>query len=450
MKNRIIFEAGDFTSGFKTCDDFLDIMTGFGSNMSPEYMEAAEDAKKGGNKSMASLKKFLVAIEDIDQDKKVQDSRISSSKGNIKNFKGYHNIEVCMEFMDKNLAGLPLAKDLKKLHDALVKFQPQYTEAYEKKVRILVLEYESALYMLVTGITMTLSTNMEVVQNGNSLKFQKKEGSTGGMITKTLKDLVKQLTASNHRDYLDVMLKSVDYKPISGVKTEGTEVMLEAGVADTVELIDNVMSNIGKIGHYTKSIVSSIVRSVFGIIPLIRSILYLRYKKKADTVLALEQQAKFLEQNIEVVKNRQTDDPKKKADVIRRQQAVVDAYRRRAEKLRAELTESERDASQGVQSMNQEIHDKQDEVTDDFVLESVGFFMEKKLSKGDTEKIAGTIGGLIDKCDNQVKAGDLDKPVDGPAHQPGLRKQYRQYSNHCKEIGIEPKAFDEWKKDKEG
>ena len=439
MANRFIFEAGEFSSGFQTCDDFLDIITGYADHFSREYMEASEDTKKIGNKSMASLKRFLVAVEDIDQDKKVQDPRISASKGNIKDFKGYHNIEVCMDFMDKNLKGLPLAPELKELHDALVKFQPQYTEAYDKKVRIIVLEYESALYMLVTGIAMTLSTNMEVVQNGSEIKFQKREGSTGGVIAKTLKDMVKQLTASNHKDYLDVMLKSIEYKPVS-TKVESAEFFyLEAGLADTVELIDAVFSNIGKIGHYTKNIVGSMVRSVFGIIPLIRSVLYLRYKKKADTVLALEQQANFLEQNIEALKNKQTDQPHKKEQIIKRQQAIVDGYRRRAEKLRAQLTEGEREASAGIQSMNQEIHDKKDDDTD-FVLETAGYVTEAF--------------GLGKKKDIQVETHDVDEK-DVPANirkaADKAEKAYEKYKKDCKVAGKKPADYKAWfKKYKRG
>lgn len=404
------FEAGSFETGYRTCDDFVEIMAGTNMKTHPMYVEATKDVSKTGNKSLASLKRFITAIENVASEEKVKDSRISSSKGNMKNFKGYDNIKICMEFMSKNLSGIPMASDLKKLHDCLDKFQPQYSEAYEKKVRLIVLEYESSLYMLITGLSTALATNMDVVQNGDSIKIQKKEGSTGGLIAKTLKDLVNQLTSSSHKDYLEAMLKSVEYKPVDTKIEESTDLFIEGSVADTFELIDSMVSNIGKIGHYTKSIASSIVKSVFGIIPLIRSIMYLRFKKKADTVNALEQQARFLEQNIEVVKNKQSIEPAKKAAIIRRQQAIVNGYKKRAEKLRAELTDGEREAATSIQNMNQEVHSKKDDETD-FVLESVGFMLEKT----DTS----------------------------------LKKKYKKYSDHCKQIGIEPDPYEEWKKDKE-
>ena len=181
------------------------------------------------------------------------------------------------------------------------------------------------------------------------------------------------------------------------------------------------------------------VRSVFGIIPLIRSVLYLRYKKKADTVLALEQQANFLEQNIEALKNKQTDQPHKKEQIIKRQQAIVDGYRRRAEKLRAQLTEGEREASAGIQSMNQEIHDKKDDDTD-FVLETAGYVTEAF--------------GLGKKKDIQVETHDVDEK-DVPANirkaADKAEKAYEKYKKDCKVAGKKPADYKAWfKKYKRG
>ena len=421
------FSPGTYESGYNANNNFVEIVAGSSNRTDPLYVEAANGVETVTKKNLASMKRFITAIEEVANTEKVKDARITSSKGNIKSFKGYHNVEVCMDFMSKNLKSVPLVDQLQKLHDSLVKFQPQYTEGYDKKVRLVVLEYESAMYMLITGIVLTINENMEVVQNGAAIKFQVKKGSGDRIIAKTVKELVQQLTNADHKEYLETMLKAVDYKPIETSLKESA-FFTEGSVADTIDLIDAVLTNIGKIGHYSKRIVVSIIKSLFGIVPLIRSIIYLRYKKKADTVIALEQQASFLEQNIETVQNRKTDDPAKQKDVIKRQQAIVDAYRKKAEKLRAELTESERDAATEIQKTNQEIHDKKD-LEDDFVLESVGFFGKKK------------------EDDFEIETHDIDEsqvPEHIRKRAAKAEKEYADYKKKCESSGKKVLKFDDW------
>lgn len=97
---------------------------------------------------------------------------------------------------------------------------------------------------------------------------------------------------------------------------------------------------------------------MFGIIPLIRSCIYLKYKKKADTIAALEAQAAFIDRNIEQLENRTNMDPAKKETIIKKQKAAAEGARKRAAKLRAQLLETEKDSSKSMKERNKDISRK--------------------------------------------------------------------------------------------
>lgn len=354
-------------------NDFAAIVSGTDRRFSTEYMEAAKSAEETTPKGMAQLKNFITAIEDIASKEGVKDSRISSSKGHIQQFSGYENIKTAMGFIKKNLSGIDVLSDLTTIFNALESNSTQYGECYSKNIRIGVLEYESAVYMLVTGLSMIMATNMDVVQNGTSVSIQKKSGTSYGVIGKTAKDLAKQMGSKHHKDYLESLIKATEMNKSGGgeaAKMESVEPFTEGTVvADTVELIDTVITNIGALGRFAKRTFVGVKNSLFGIIPLIRSVMYLRYKKKADTVLALDQQCKFIEQNIEQLQNMKTMDETKKAEVIKRQKAVIEAYRKKSEKLRAQLCDGERESATSAKTDEPKIS----KTDDDFVLEKAGF-----------------------------------------------------------------------------
>ena len=347
-------------------NDFLEIVAGTTNKLHPVYMEASKNIDNGTPRAMGYLKNFITSIENLSSKENVKDSRISSSKGNIHNFSSYEDIKTSINFLNKNLSGVGIVNDLGTIIKSLENYQPQYTEGYEKNIRLVVLEYESAVDMLVTGLAMTIAENVDVVQNGTSIKIKKSNNGTKGAIHKTISDLAKQMSVKHHKQYLDEMIKSKEYAKVD-TNIQESVVLTEAAVADTLELIDTMINSIGKIGHYTANIVRTIKNSLFGIVPLIRSCLYLRYKKKADTVLALEQQVEFIKQNIEQLQNRTNMDENEKKRIIKKQEATIEAYKKKAAKLRAQLTDTEKQASEAIKKEDPGIKN----TDDDFVLEGV-------------------------------------------------------------------------------
>lgn len=359
---------------------YLNIFAGTSNTVTRAYKEAAENVNNDNVKAMGYLKNFIRSIESLASKDGVKDERITASKGNVKQFKGYDNIKVALGFLDKNLKSTDLLKELHDIHNALVNCTTQFTAGYERNVRLIILEYESAVYMLVTGLSMLMATRVDVVQNGTSIKIQKKSGIDMGVMAKTIRELGKQMSTKNHKDYLEELLKGKEELKINvdRVKVQKESVsFMESSVGDTIDLITSIFHNVKKLGSFAKRTIVGIRQSFFGIIPLIRACLYMRYKKKADTILALEQQIVFISQNIEQLQNMKTMDPAKKNEIIQKQKAVIEQYKKKAEKLRAQLCETEKEAAT---ELNKE-DPKLKEVDDEFVLEWAGVHIDKPIEQ---------------------------------------------------------------------
>lgn len=364
--------------------NYLEIIAGTSNKYNPVYEAVATNVEKNTNKGIKYLANFLQSIETISEKNAVKDERISKSKGNLRKFEGYDNIKYALDFLTKNLKDVNGVKDCLGVHDLIIKFQPQYTEAYDLKNKLVMYEYESAVYMLITNLSMILANNMDVVSNGTEIRIQKKSAETFGVISKTMQELLKQMKLSEHGVYLDELNKTFVDSEVGHVTTEGVYVeafdpisIISAG-SSLGSLAANIIKNAFSAVKGGFNIFKKIRRSIFGIVPIIRSIAYIRYKKKADTILALEQQIDFISNNIDQLEKRTNMDPKEKEIIIKKQKAVIEAYKKKSEKLSAELMEGEKEAATAIAKDDKQIGN----VDDDFVLESgntiSSIFTEKK------------------------------------------------------------------------
>jgi len=346
-------------------NDFLEIVTGTSNRLHPAYMEASKNIDSSNDKALGYIKNFITSIEGLASKTKGKDKSIAETKGNIKNLKAHENIKTSIEFLNKNLGKVSIIPALNDIFKALESFQPQYTEGYEKQVRLVMLEYESAVDMLITGITMMVAQGIDIVQNGTSIKIKKNSVSSSGVINKTIMDLAKQLNNKQHKQYLDEVIKAKEY---AGVRTtvEESTTFTEGVVSETLDLVGAIFKNAVKIGKLTVNMFNAIKKSMFGIVPLIRTCLYIRYKKKANTILELEQQVEFINQNIEQLQNRTNIDSNEKEVIIKKQKAAIEKFQKKAAKLRAELTDCERETVAAVKDEDP----KMSNTDDDFILES--------------------------------------------------------------------------------
>lgn len=346
--------------------NFIEIISGTNNKASRYYIEATKKIDSDSSKSMAYIKNFISSIENIASKDNVKDERITKTRGNISKFSGYDNIKTAIEFLEKNLGKIEDIKNLVTIYESLTQFQPQYTDGYDKNLRLIILEYECGVYLLVTGLSAIMANSIDVVQSGYDIKIQKKNERSANNTMKIIRDFAKQISAKSHKEYLEELIKNKDNVPLK-TNIEESVSFLESSIGDTVDLISSLFQNIGKIASGGKRIFIAVKNSIFGIVPLIRSVLYLRYKKKADTILALDQQVKFIQMNIDQLQNKRNMDPKKKAEIIAKQKAIAESYKKRAAKLRAELNDGEREAVTAIKKEDPEIKN-----TDgDFVLEGV-------------------------------------------------------------------------------
>lgn len=389
--------------GDNVCNDFVEIIAGTNNTVTKSYLEAKSIANDN-NKSMKYLKKMITTIEVLSTKKGIKEQKISSSKGNLKQFSDYENIKIIIDFLKQNLGSVKYVKDIIRLYDDILKYQSQYTEGYEKNNQLVILEYEGAVYLLITATVAVMNNNIDFVQNGNKIKIQKKANDESKLILKLVHDLLKEIDNEKHHKYLETILRKDSFN--ESVFTEGT-------VGDILSLISDVFDNGFKMGVHLRRVFISIKNSIFGIVPIIRSILYLKYKKKADMIAALDEKVFFIKMNIEQLENRTNIDPKEKEKIIKRQKAYIDKYQKKSEKLRAKLIETERDTEEAIRKNNEEISKSSEDDDDDFILESgLSEFFEslkkEEIDKNSYKRIIEIIGDH--KIADEIERDLLNNP----------------------------------------
>lgn len=436
---------------YQISTDYLEIIAGTDNRISRAYTEAAKNISEDNSKSAKYLKNFLTSVESLASKSSVKDAAITASKGNLKEYSGYENIQTAIEFLKKNLGSIPMFSNLLVIHDTLISYYPQYSDGYKYKSRLVMIEFECGVYLLVSGLAFIMCNNIDLAQSGSKIIIKKKSAESNITLGKIISDFAKEIRRNNHREYLNSMNKLYSDKPINtsadepeqkptkkklekqlneygitviddglngisidvfkedfdeeklnnlsklindfavntgsdydhyestyvdhynfngdNIKIESM-VYVESIVGDVLTLLDTGVSAVNKGINLTKTAIKGIKGSLFGIVPLIRSVLFLRYKKKADKINSLEQQIQYIKMNIEQLQNRQGDmSEEKKASIIKKQEAVIAAYKKRAEKLRAEFAEEEKGAASSINSENPSMGKTNDD--DDFVLEGM-------------------------------------------------------------------------------
>ena len=369
------------------CDDYMTILAGTSNRLARAYVEAAEHVEKDDDASVKYLKKFIGSIEKLSKSPKVNDARITKSKGFLREFEEHENIDYMLKFLQQYVKE-PIVGDLKKIYDAVTSYGTEYRSGYDKNVRLVELEYESAVYMLVTGLVYTMSNCVEFAQQDTGFKIVKKAIDKRDTIAKMTSKMAKQLSEKDHKLYLSKLVEAATVarrdsgKPVAE-SYEG-EYTIESVVGDALDLFDAITNNIGRIMGAGKTMIRTMKRTMFGILPMIRGVIYLHYKKKADHIANLEQQCAFLKMNIDQL-NRRTDLSKEEKErLIKRQTAYVKAYEKKAAKIRAELNEQSRDAAASLEKDREVIQNAPKSNDDDMVLESVDdleYLMEGRSSK---------------------------------------------------------------------
>jgi hypothetical protein len=346
---------------YKISNDFYEIISGTNNKTLPVYTEAVNATESDDKKSLLFIKKFLRSIGRVAPDGRIKNTDISKSKGNIKTFNKYKELDESFKLLEKYIPKNAEFKSLKNIKAKLEENAEYYIESYRRNIDILIMEYEASMYLLTEGLGFVIVTyiTVENTKLGLTIKPNASAAMNRGIIFKLITDLDKELSSANHTNYIKEFI-NMDK---TGVVKEAAG---DATVA-TIELITTIFNQSANIFKRGKYAIKVFIKSIFGILPLIRSIIYLHYKRKADQINSLEVNAQFIQLNIEMLKNRTNIDPNKKAEIIKKQEAKVSAYLKRAEKLRAELVDTEKDTAASLEDDNKIMSKPSND--DDFILD---------------------------------------------------------------------------------
>jgi len=360
--------------------DFIEIIAGTDNTTSRAYLETKKEVGTRSNKSIAQLKNFYGDIEKTykKMDNKKIDTEITKSKGDLEKFSGYTDMKYAFELLSKPLKMNSIMKNLSIIQKSLENNKSYYMEAYKRKVRLLIHEYENTLYLLQLGLCVIFADCVQITKENPGYKINANAKCSNKFIQKTLDKLVYHVKDSKwHTKYLDSIIKAAKNNPIKDSKTESydEEIFTEENILierfPYIGSFITILNGIGSMFAGVKSILKSIVGTIFGIVPLIRSIIYLRYKKKADTILALEMNIALIKENIELLKRVKNKSEAEKKEIIKKQEAVCEQYQKKIEKLKAELGSTEYEASKALKQSEDELKktDNSSSNNDDFVLE---------------------------------------------------------------------------------
>lgn len=326
----------------KISNDIVELLSETTNTTSPKFKKIKDELDNDSSKSIEHVKKFITSIESI----AVKDKRISDSTGNIEKFSAYKTIEDAISIISTipNTSSSETFKNLKMIFSSLKNFSNEYSSGYDNQVRLIILEYETSVYMLVTGLTFLITENTYGIQN-NKIQIVRNNNTSNNIISSLVKDLAKKLSDKDHKKYLFSLSKIKNDIPIneSILYTEGV-------VGDSIELITAIIGGGQALVSFTFNVVRTIRQNLFGMIPLIKSMMYLWYKKKADHIGSLESQINFLKINIDQLKNIKGMDEEKKQEIIKKQTAVIEAYNKKVAKLRAQLIENEKETTTALKT----------------------------------------------------------------------------------------------------
>lgn len=352
-----------------------EIISGTNNRTHPLYVEATKVASGKDKKSLYYMKNFLISVEN---GLKKSDNRfITDSAGNINELFGVTHIKNGLDILKE--AKVSTYKYLANIFDILQKYKNIYAEGYNRTIYLIVAEYNAAVSLLEMGITYSL-TSIGMDKDIKGIKLIAKDRVPKKM-EKLIINLSNELSKTSHKIYLDKLLK-IDVPPRStkvekeeknNVKTEAVSLLAAGGayiiIRDSISVLSKIFTQGGAILGAGVEMFNTFVKSLFGIIPLVRAVIYLKYNRRVDKILKLEDSIEFLRKSIEELKFDNTVSPEKKTELIKKREAYIEMWTKKAAKMRAEFGVIEDKAAESLAKDDETIRQNSDKADDEFVLE---------------------------------------------------------------------------------
>lgn len=407
--------------------DFNEIYAGTSNHLDPVFIEASKEnltkndkminrlgrmmasyekfygAKKGSTKPQADKDMELIAKSKGDIDK-ISDGKFKKELDKLFNITSLlapggafiNSIKNRIDYKVLEYIYTTLG-ETKEVIEYIKKYKSYYEKSYDKKITLINQEYECscmiAMLAMLYGVVQANSvfasekylkdteekwTNAwtNVLHDKNIKYDRNKAHKQSKVISKIIHDLLKELKTSTHVKYLEVMIKAKDNKPIKEAY-EIDSMLTESSVGEIAMAINAIRTSLWGIFKYGKDIIETVIHTIIGIVPLIRSIIFLNYKKKVDAINRLEEQIVYLEMNINQLKNVRTGNKKEVAhrnEIIKKQTAVLEQMRKKAYKMKEEFDLLEDEVEEDINKSNAELKNDSTSTAssssdDDFVLD---------------------------------------------------------------------------------
>ena len=341
--------------------DAVELYTESTNHLSPVYVEASKSFSKVGGKGKEVLAAMFNTVRSkLRSKKKTQDDiNITNSRGNINNYHNIKTIEDALSLLKGVKSAGAVSRDIYSIISYLRKNKHLYEKGYEKRSELIIFEYENSVYILLLAASLALAVyhRRDVDANGKIVNRSQSIGKHGGVIFKTISSLSKELNSKTHTKYLESILEISDQIPVDtkvGPKTESASGLFQ----DAMGLLTAIYGSLGKAAKFSFNVITGIWKTMFGILPLLRIITYLRLKHKANKIIRLEEEVRMIKDNISQLEKEKTKDPDKKKAIIIKQKAYIDAYNKKCEKLRAQLMDTEKEAVNAMEKNKSEIKEK--------------------------------------------------------------------------------------------
>lgn len=328
----------------------------------PAYMEAFEKIRGTSPGALGRIKRLVTAIK---KKYKNQDNDIVGSKGNILAYKYHDSIEKAFQILKKYHANSPVVQSLEKIHKALHTNRVVYEDGYKKYVDLITIEYEMALTTLVNGLEYQLASALEIEERRGTFIISKKSGKGNTTLDKMIISLASEISEHSHVQFMTALVKAKEEYKVNTSVNESTN-FEESTVSEIVDLIRELPRSGEGLFRSVVGGFKTLIKSAFGILIIIRACTYYWYQRKANKIISLQEQIHFIELNIEQLQNMKSMDPVKKEEVIKKQRAVIEIYRKKSDKLLAQLQDTSRDTSTSLKQDEVEI--KKDDPEDEFQL----------------------------------------------------------------------------------
>lgn len=302
------------TPSFKEVNRIINVLEDAESPMNKGYikamMESIDSAMLQSRKDtdITSIRVKSGNIDDIPDIKRCIDVLIS-----VKNMSQQNGFKIPIEDVD----------DLLELVENLRQYSDVYQRGYTTKCRYVMTEYITLVAFIITSTSVILNSYTYIDELGKVVILDRPIKHTMSSLTSTRR-LAKKFnnvfadTRTNHRKFLEALImKETDHF----------------------------------IGSSTALGIGVVAAGAIAVVPLTRELVYQFYKYKASISDCLAQQAYFLELNKASVENNTAFTPKKRAEIIKKQEKVRNLFLKISSKLRVDHAQA---VSQAKQMMDRD------------------------------------------------------------------------------------------------